>query len=59
MAEDLLQKSPGKNPRTSKMTRKDRLAEELRENLKRRKATMRPHKDGVREKEDGSSDGGP
>jgi hypothetical protein len=62
MAEDLPQKSStssGKNPRTSKMTRKDRLAEELRGNLKRRKTATRRQKDGGQEKEDGGTDDGP
>ncbi|MBS0253474.1 MAG: hypothetical protein JSR78_20635 [Proteobacteria bacterium] len=43
MNEDLPQKPPAK-PSSARMSRKERLAQELRANLKRRKAATRRHK---------------
>jgi hypothetical protein len=48
MTGDMSQKPPtnsGKKPSATQVTRKDRLAEELRANLKRRKAAARRHKE--------------
>ena len=52
MGEDDLRKTPansGAKQSAARMTRSDRLAEQLRANLKRRKAAARRHKDDVRE----------
>lgn len=43
--------NPGERPSVTRMTRKDRLAEELRANLKRRKAAARRQKEPAGEDE--------